>query len=649
MAFRPVSLRPVSPAMHGCVVVTALIAAGLAAVGSAAAPGGSNPLASSAAFRKNVSLTIKETPLGAVCDQLRATEGLPVRADATTQDERVNLACRNRPASEALDALARHFDYTWRPNPKAPGGFLLVQTPEQRAREVDERDRLIAADRKVLEAEAQELARQGRMTEKERMERRVERIRERNGGLNPANVVEAEITRLRNGERGGASYEDDALCAGLSAISAADWEKMWQGVPFRFAYPATPGRQTLTHSQALDMVRLHMSQWTKAPRQRLGSLYGVDCDVTALRGEIVPRVRTGRMTVYLRCRYAGRRPEEPVVDFLEASLYSTRLQPYPHPDPADVDLADPGAFAGPRPAVGPPIGGNLPVGDLLGQLADRLPYVVVSDCYEPQWEFYGFKEPAPSFREWLVLAAQYLGRRVRQEGGMLSFRSKTWAISRALQVPDRLYDRWREESLTKHALSLKSLTELAAVLSDGQMDQLAGRYRRDVKMGVDARFYLNTALSESLDAIRLLGLLKAYEPAGMAALAGKPRVIQPPGGTQILSRLLTDFQGKSLTYDILRKADLARPPELYLDDEMRLEGGRPLALRLWRYPIDFDWYPTGFESWALDRAGKPPHPPVRQKAPGTCWILEIYPDPAGQQFLFYSFYTSDPPPPAEKG
>ena len=633
--------------MHCCAVVAALTAAGLAAAGSAAAPGGSNPLARSAAFKKNVSLTIKETPLGAVCDQLRAAEGLPVRADVTTQDERVNLACRNRPAFEALDALARHFDYTWRPDPKASGGFLLVQTPEQRAHEAEERDRLIAADRKVLEAEAQEFARQGRMTEKERLERRVERIRERD----PAHVDEAQITRLRNGEWGGVSYEDDALCAGLSAISAADWEKMWQGVPFRFTYPAAPGRQALTHSQALDMVRLHMAQWTRGPRGpvwRKGSLYDVDCDVTALRGEIIPRVRSGRMTVYLRCRYAGRRPEEPVVDSLEASLYSTRLQPYPRPHPEDVELADPDAFAGPRPAVGPPIGGNLPVGDLLEQLAGRLPYVVVSDCYEPQWGLYGFQEPAPSFREWLVLVAQYLARRVRQEGGMLSFRSKTWAISRALQVPDRLYERWREEGLTKHALSLKSLTEVAAVLSDGQMEQLAARYRSDVKLGGDARFYLDTALSESLDAIRLLGLLKAYEPAGMAALAGKPRVIQPPGGAQILSRLLTDFKGKSLTYDILRKADLARPSELSLDDETRLEEGRPVAVRLWRYPIDFDWYPTGFESWALERAGKPPHPPVREKAPGTCWILEIYPDPAGQQFVFYSFYTSDPPPPAEK-
>lgn len=80
--------------MRGCEVVVALLAAGLAAASSAAAPGGSNPLASAAAFRKYVSLTIKETSLGAGCDQLRASEGLPVRADATTQDERVSLAYR---------------------------------------------------------------------------------------------------------------------------------------------------------------------------------------------------------------------------------------------------------------------------------------------------------------------------------------------------------------------------------------------------------------------------------------------------------------------------------------------------------------------------------------------------------------------------
>src|SRR5438270_4996199 len=71
------------------------------------------PFAGDRRFDRHLTLDVREAPLGEFLEQLRKLGQLPVRADAATQDERVTLFCHERPASEILATVARHFDYAW--------------------------------------------------------------------------------------------------------------------------------------------------------------------------------------------------------------------------------------------------------------------------------------------------------------------------------------------------------------------------------------------------------------------------------------------------------------------------------------------------------------------------------------------------------
>src|SRR5437870_1647550 len=88
-----------------------LVALALCAARGAAAS--VDPFAGDDRFRQPVTLAAREQPLEAFLEGLRKSQRLPVRADASTRDERISLFCRARPAGEVLAAVARHLDYTW--------------------------------------------------------------------------------------------------------------------------------------------------------------------------------------------------------------------------------------------------------------------------------------------------------------------------------------------------------------------------------------------------------------------------------------------------------------------------------------------------------------------------------------------------------
>src|SRR3989442_1467268 len=80
-----------------------------------------SPLAGDSRFQKRLTLSIKGTAVAEVLDDLRITQGLPVRADEGTGDDRINLFCRDRPASEILRAVADALDFTWQHDTRGTG------------------------------------------------------------------------------------------------------------------------------------------------------------------------------------------------------------------------------------------------------------------------------------------------------------------------------------------------------------------------------------------------------------------------------------------------------------------------------------------------------------------------------------------------
>src|SRR4051794_19191001 len=121
-----------------------LVLTGLTVAARAAGAAGS-PLSGDSRFQKHLTLSIKGTAVTQILDDLRTTQGLPVRADAATGDDRINLFCRDRPGSEVLRAVADALDFTWQHDTRGTG-YVLTQTPRQQQEEREARDRILAVD-----------------------------------------------------------------------------------------------------------------------------------------------------------------------------------------------------------------------------------------------------------------------------------------------------------------------------------------------------------------------------------------------------------------------------------------------------------------------------------------------------------------------
>lgn len=602
-----------------------------------------NPLSGDPRFQRPISLAAKDAPMEAFLNDLRTRAGLPVRAEGVARDERITVFCRERPASEALAAVAECLDFTWQRDPSGVG-FVLTQTPVQRESEQQQRNRTLAEQYAPLEKLATELASQGRMPREARRQRQISQLHEKIAATDPA--YRAGLTRslraLETGEFQGNIPTTDAFAIALSVASKEDWARLWQGEPFRFSYPASRGRTALTHEQAVDVARLQLTGYAKLKQPRLGSIYELPCDVTALRGELLPSITTEGVQVRLKCRFTGRRPEGETTETLEDALQGPSFGSEDNPPPLQGDFTSLATFSPPR----------VPQSTMSGfveVLSATIPDLIVADSYSPLADVHmGLPDKGRErgMAYWLRMQCMYRKVTARRSGSTLFFRSGKWPLMRACQVPDRLYQKWVKDLGDAPTFTLDQFCEIYTTLSDAQLENFRRRLHLRPTLSSDQLFNFDQVDRESVQALRFLALLGPQRRHQLPGLSGQPFTFRQPTPNSPISGLIADFRGDSYDYERLLKAGLARPQSGLFPDEARYENGEPIGVRLWSYGVDFSRHPEAFEAWSLGRVkgSSTPFPPRPERVVnGSYYVLEIYPDPASKQFLFYTLWTSDLP------
>jgi len=612
-----------------------------------------------ARFRQPLTLAVRDRPLQLLLEDLRATRKLPLRADVSTRDERVTLFCRERPASEILAAVAQHFDYTWQRVPRGnTEEYLLVQTPAARDRERLQRETAQATATSALRRRMTERLQRARLSPEARRQLEIgdlQRRRELLKDPNERQLLAERLEALAQGVYRHAAPDAgaDGLDAALAAMHPSDWERLWQGKPFRFAFPLAAGRVGLSETQAGAIVRRH-TELQSAGQQpdgvlRLGAFEGVE----RLRGEVTLAFEDGKPELRLQCAYVARQPGLRVQAGFE---HSERAPASPDAAPAapvqDADLRREVAL--PSAPEGADVS-YLSLSDVLEALAPVVPYTLIGDSYDHLGNRGRLPRGAQRLDEWLQRAGRGLGFRVRRQGGQLLFRHHDWARLRALQVPDRLVRRWEAVLTIDQAPPLHTLIDMARAMNEEQVEVLLHRWEGRRRLPLAVTGLVRADLEDHLEVLRLLGTLTAAEWTA-ARRSGSPLVaVQRPDQQAIHLRLLQAEHRDSPRTDEAEELEALgkappRPLSASLDAEERIESGAAQPrLRLEAKPVTFYVGPRVVSlTDSLDEALRREHqedPTTSagrlRRVEGTAYAVALYPDAGAEEPLLFSFLTSD--------
>jgi hypothetical protein len=638
--------------------ITLLTVPVLAGGATAAGDGGATtPFAGDVRFEKPVTLEVRDQPLGEFLRDLRSDHHLHVRADVTTQDERVTVFCREQPVGEILGAIAQHLDYAWirqtRPNREE---YVLTQTAAARDRERRSRQALLDERLTGLKRAITRQLEHARLSPEERRQRKIERL-ERDRDRQPEELRAGYDRLLEQAARLPDSSDagSDALDTALLAMQPADWKQFWQGIPFRFSYPPRSGRVSLDENTAIGMVRLHVEMAVKeeqtAPEGTQTILrYGTFAGVERVLGEVRLAVEDDSPELRFRCGYVGRQPGFRVQGTIRRTLTGfsggkRASKGEPPVDPGDTELQQ-RVFLRPTPG-GEALQGDsyTELSDILNALAPAVPYTLIADSYDSEWQDEPPARGAQRLDEWLKHWCAVLQVRVRRQGSTLYFRHPDWPRLRPFRVPDRLSRRWTAAIKRSHALPLRSLAEIAGSLSERQTERLLERWEHRAVLSEGEVALLAENLDRNLEALRLLHTLIEAEWAHISRPAGPPLLIRRPTQVEVLLRLVQDC-GTRPEYEWPDRHP--RPTVVPLDHEDRV----PLAaIRLEAEPVTFFvggkcFYETDDPREALlEERQEDPQASVRSLAriQGTRSRLALYLEPNSEEVLTFEFLTQDRP------
>jgi hypothetical protein len=642
-------------------VLTLLAAASALPSPRPSAPG---PFGGESLFRQPLTLAVRDQPLSEFLGNLRAARKLPVRADRTTQDERITVYCRERPAGEILAAVARHLDYTW--VRKTDGGcpaYVLTQMLAARNREKSLRESHLAADYHLLQKRALDHLSDARWTPEERRQRDVEYLTGFRDKLKDPKLREhydQEIEDVRRGAPGhfARGAEEEALGVALLLMQPPDWERLWKNVLFRFAFPARPGRTAITREQAGAMVRSGIEELTQDITEEGGTLLtGTFAGVDRLHGQVGLGMEDGRPVLRFRCRLVGRQPDfrahrslhmtvrpparpagtlssDPIVEPEDKELRQPVEIP-PHPEPLEEDRHSTAVLA-----------------DVLEALAPAVSYTLIGDSYDTGLGFLWVTRGPQRLDAWLRMQLEGGRVQVRRDGAILYFRHQDWARLRRTQVPQRVSQPWEVVLRTRHLLPLRTLCEIAGTLSDEQIPRLLERWYRTrwVTAGQDG--LLRSSFGRNVTALRLLSTLTPGEWARLTQPGRPPVLLRRREQTALLLRWFTSSEGDGyFHYEGLNEEPLRRPLEAYLDDEERLEAGATtMCLRGSAQARTFYIGEKTASTHAKDlddalRTERNVHPKATRESlrrvEGVEYVVELCPDPdAEHPMTSFHFWTA---------
>jgi hypothetical protein len=478
---------------HWAVGSAGLVLAGLLVAGGAAAGAPEAALDQDARLQTKVTLGWKDRPLGEALAALGQEIHVPLRASRDTADDGVTLFVAQRPATEVMGLLARHFEFQWY---RRGEGYELGQSAEARQREaalrrqdleaqlaslavaLERRPRMAATPRRTLEEREREIAQslnsQGlEEWERARLEEERSAIME---ALHPGRAVAAAVFRslsppqmeqLLAGRDLWLSGADGTLSPSLArqveaaegeAARLAAWQPFFQLLGQERWPPAEPEVvvrlcDTLLgidgppprgepHLMLEFLVpfgkeegrrRWAIAGWTVEGKQQPPALPApaVETDDPDLKRpvDLTPLLERMRRPNAMPAE-AGEKPD---AAWPAGMVRVSDLAEALHRSTGLEVLADSFVRARLDPGVlAAPRGTRLPVSRVLGQIADGLDYT---------W---------------------------RKEGNLLLLRDRCYYRDRVEEVPEAILRPWRERVRRNHGASLDDLAALAAAVNDAQ-------------------------------------------------------------------------------------------------------------------------------------------------------------------------------------
>jgi hypothetical protein len=506
----------------------------------------SGALETEPSLARPVSVEAVSEPLGDLLPRLGRSLGVTLEASRETQDEKVTLFAKERPAREILGRLAEFFDYSWvRRTINSRTRLALTQDLAAKRREVAQRTsgpgRDLAKLRESLDGyvarmespEAKAMAEQppsARLARYRELDVRLNGTWERdeNGTRrrDPPMLPREERERLQREQSllyevtpEQHEFEATSILRTLYLrLAPPEREVFWAGRPLRLAYPAERDRSPLTEATAYALVAGGLGHLA-SPADAEPDVHVPFHSFQRVRVSIeVKQDKTGsRVTVNLRVlgRFGKDDATSRGVEWTVHEDVDTKYwggAPDAPPLPPEVKALsqpitlEPAKWQEPMPGTQTPVA-YFTLEDLLPQIAKQVDYPLIADAYTESRQTSRLPASLP-LAELLARIRQAFWRGVNLDRGFLTLRHAAWADQRAAEPPVALVRRCRQTMKRLGMLRFAESMEVAGTLSPQQIDTLAWALHEEMPP-----LYHNEFLRDFEESGLVYRLLYALPPA----------------------------------------------------------------------------------------------------------------------------------------
>lgn len=454
-----------------------------------------------ARLQKRVTLGVKRTSFGDLCEQLAKETGIEIVAAKAVADDKVTIFCKDRPVRDIMRAVSSLFGFTW-DRTGAEGAYryrlnqsLRNQLLEEELRNKDRNEALLALDREMERAknylnlspeEIRQLAETASPDDKKFLESLA------GPGYGPAKLYHSlspdQLNALRNGETLRFGPSQTGLPNGPASVVGA-------GAPGTMPLP--PELSTSIMQAISPMARvsgdgnIFMGQNAKGrPGVPPGEFPGAQAraQLSLYASEL------GQMQLMGASGF-----EVGSADNISSALMGTNLATGMSPSAKNPKNADANSGMANKPGMGNKVSltptpmeltfagekmKRITTAELLEAIHRTTGKDVIGDYYTKLYSPTDFEIKDKTLFEALCRLSDTVRYRWNTEDNWLTFRNSAYFNERPKEVPNRLLERWAmARKSSGNVLSADTLLEMAGSLSDIQLDGSA--------MGEGARVLYN--------------------------------------------------------------------------------------------------------------------------------------------------------------
>lgn len=493
-------------------VVTAALLAILASVSCLAAPSPAakpapiaEQMAADPKLKTKVSLGEKTRPLDAVVAEIAHQTGAKLSTSRVTGDEPVTVLIAERPASEVLALLARHFDYEWR---RSGEGYVLDQDLVSQRKEAALRNEELAQKIRAIQDRLRQLAAAAAGTPKADRQARMDTLLSQ---LNSKEAAPEERARavderrlLQDLTRPGA----DASLRIYASLTPVQLNTLWTSGDLRLSTAngtLPPGLVQVVQQARQDLLSGGIVFTAPGGPDRLpdeGPPTGAEVMISLGSGYGFRATAPGAsppltLSFTLNSLHEPGQNRDPATGQVIRAQRSIPVMWSPNVPPAagqdaaaddDPELKKPVSIKleKPQPEETPSLvprllqqQGRIPLGDALDRLQAVSGMDIISDAYIRARVDPSALSGEHTLGEVLRSIDRTAGSAYKRQGNLLLLRSRRWFEDRPQEVPQRIYLTWKSKAVRAGAASLDDFADLANRLSDLQLrglDQYWGWY-----------------------------------------------------------------------------------------------------------------------------------------------------------------------------